>query len=102
MPSPPCFYHVETDPFTGCDARESWTCTSSGQHSEADPVEEGTDEPARECECERLGPSPHLPYGSMGGGEMPSPHQCLRQVGELALSLISCKTNGSGPYTTPG
>lgn len=54
-----------------------------------------------------IGELSNLSYGGMGGREMPSPHQCLRQVGELALRLqdpgelslplSSCSTGRVGP-----
>lgn len=44
----------------------------------------------------------HLSSGGMDGGETPHTRcpSCLRQGGELALSLIVCRTQESSPYTS--
>lgn len=41
------------------------TCTLSGQHSRAAPVDKGKGESAREHEPGRSVPAPHLLYGGM-------------------------------------
>lgn len=50
-----------------------------------------------EQEHGRSGPTPQLPYGSMGRGEMTPLPQCLRQMGELPLPLTSCSIWESRP-----
>lgn len=50
-----------------------------------------------EQEHGRSGPTPQLPCGSIGRGEMTPPPQCLRQVGELPLPLTSCSIWESRP-----
>lgn len=95
-----------------CSTWESGPCTSHGWPNRTDPIG-GCGELTQEHEHGRPDCILPLPYGSGGGGEMPSPTASphLWQVGddpevirvvEVSLPLTSHSTRESGPYTSAG
>lgn len=72
---------------TNYNTWESRTCTHQGSTTEPNLLEQVRVSQSRNREHGTAAPIIHVHYGSVDRGELPSAHQCLKQVREMALWL---------------